>query len=303
MLENKTMDRKQQVRYEVAGHQINIIDYIGVEEKLALPNFIPFETDNESLDPLIEVVLSSDFPEIIEEDWRLLSDVSGIWDDRYRFQEGRNYYLTSIISSKDSNTWKMLSTKNFKQSIIYLDVDELYITNKLSWLIMVAFGQACLSQKSMLIHSSVVLYKGQGFAFLGKSGTGKSTHSRLWMEHLTEVELLNDDSPAIRILESGEVFIYGTPWSGKANCFKNKKAPLAGISRLSQASYNKYKRKEGLEALVTLLPSGSGIRWDNDIFSRMIGVMELLVKHVPIAVLECKPDRDAVLENKKGIEG
>lgn len=58
---------------------------------------------------------------------------------------------------------------------------------------------AALGRLSVAIHSSVILHRGQAVLFLGESGTGKSTHTRLWREHIAGAELLNDDSPIVRI--------------------------------------------------------------------------------------------------------
>ena len=55
---------------------------------------------------------------------------------------------------------------------------------------------------------------------LGKSGTGKSTHSRLWLKYIPDTKLLNDDNPAVRIMDNNTIMIYGTPWSGKTPCYK-----------------------------------------------------------------------------------
>src|SRR5690606_39491454 len=83
-----------------------------------------------------------------------------------------------------------------------------------SWLLMVVFGQVGLQHRLILIHASVIAYQQkQGIAFLGKSGTGKSTHSKLWLQHIPDTELLNDDNPVVRLEEDGKAMIYGTPRS------------------------------------------------------------------------------------------
>ena len=63
---------------------------------------------------------------------------------------------------------------------------------------------------------------------MGKSGTGKSTHSRLWLENVPGATLLNDDNPIVRLTLVGAI-VYGSPWSGKTPCYKNESAPLAGV--------------------------------------------------------------------------
>lgn len=77
---------------------------------------------------------------------------------------------------------------------------------------------------------------------LGKSGTGKSTHSRLWLKYIPDTKLLNDDNPAVRIMDNNTIMIYGTPWSGKTPCYKNVGVLLEGLVRLRQAPENQWKK-------------------------------------------------------------
>lgn len=147
-------------------------------------------------------------------------------------------------------------------------------------------------KNTLLIHASVTVKDGIGYAFLGKSGTGKSTHSRLWLNNIDGTYLLNDDNPAIRV-EGGEVLIYGTPWSGKTPCYKNDVKPLGGIVRLSQAPYNRIERLSPLHAYAALMPSCSCMRWDRGQTDALNKSVEEVVTKVPCYGLECLPDADA----------
>lgn len=168
---------------------------------------------------------------------------------------------------------------------------------------MIAFGQAALSFRTVLIHASVVEKEGQGFVFLGKSGTGKSTHSQLWIKNKDNVSLLNDDNPAVRILSDGRVKVYGTPWSGKTVCYKNRGVPLRGIVRLEQAQSNRFRKCLGSEALLTIVPSCTAIRWNRQLFGKMINHLETIVKNVTVGMLECLPNKEAVDTCFDGITG
>ena len=61
----------------------------------------------------------------------------------------------------------------------------------------------------------------RGYLFLGHSGTGKSTHARQWLAAFDDAWLLNDDNPILRVMEDGEVRVYGSPWSGKTHFYNN----------------------------------------------------------------------------------
>ncbi|MBO6066250.1 MAG: transposase, partial [Lachnospiraceae bacterium] len=81
----------------------------------------------------------------------------------------------------------------------------------------------------LLMHASVTMHAGKGYLFLGKSGTGKSTHSQLWINNIEGCELLNDDNPVLRVEDDGSVRVYGSPWSGKTPCYRNLDVPVGAI--------------------------------------------------------------------------
>ena len=87
-----------------------------------------------------------------------------------------------------------------------------------------------------VLHSSSVVIDNEAYLFSAPSGTGKSTHASLWVKYLTEKEpyILNDDNPAIRII-NGNIYAYGTPFSGKHDISVNQKAKLQGICFLKQS--------------------------------------------------------------------
>lgn len=283
------------IYYKVADHIIRVADRIGIDMDRALPNFVPFRLAEAEFGPnMTSIEVSSEKCDLDRDDLKLLSDVSVIWEERFRLEESKDSYITSILANSKEQTWTMKSSKDFAFSKVFLNIEEVYSTNKLSWLIMVSFGQACLNGRTLLIHASVVTKGNLGYAFLGKSGTGKSTHSRLWLSHIEGTELLNDDNPAIRVFPNGDTFIYGTPWSGKTHCYKNKKVQLAGITRLEQAPHNSFEWKSGSEAFVAVLPSGSAIRWDSFLFSQMVSILEAIISKIPVGHLKCLPDLEAV---------
>ncbi len=146
---------------------------------------------------------------------------------------------------------------------------------------------------TVLTHSSCVRYKGKAYIFLGKSGTGKSTHSRMWLKALEGVELMNDDHPVVRINDDGQPIVYGSPWSGKTHCYKNIQAPLGGIIRISRAPYNKASRLAPVQAYGSLLTSCSGLPWERTLADGRDKTIQGIIKSVPSWVMECLPDEDA----------
>jgi hypothetical protein len=153
---------------------------------------------------------------------------------------------------------------------------------------MILYALSTADMGTVLFHAAVVSYQGKAYMFLGPSGTGKSTHARLWLKHIEGTELVNDDNPVVR-----DGVVYGSPWSGKTPCYRNVSYPLGGIVMLSQAPYNKICRLEGLQAYMALVPSISGKRWDARIADGLHQTENALAMQVPVWHLECLPDEAA----------
>lgn len=289
--------------YRVAGQLIELKGTDGLMLDVCLPSFTPFVAHSyEQNESCVQIELKAEAPPADRDDNKLLSDIHVSWQNRFRFEESDTHYITSIDGDAQVEGWKMYSTKEFGKSIIYMQDSQVNTTNILSWLIMVAFAQAGIQQDVVLIHASVVLKRGFGYAFLGKSGTGKSTHSRLWIEYLPEVSLLNDDNPALKIQADGTTRIYGTPWSGKTDCYKNMGVHLKAIVRLRQAKENKFHRLAGLDAFLAVLPSCSAIRWNKILFDKMVSHIEKATKNTLVAEMECLPNVQAAEKCIEGIE-
>jgi hypothetical protein len=158
---------------------------------------------------------------------------------------------------------------------------------------MVLYAIATAPYNTALFHAAVVSYDGKGYMFLGKSGTGKSTHARLWLKYNEGSELLNDDNPVVRIFDGARAVVYGSPWSGKTPCYKNQEFALGGFVMLSQAPYNKIERLRGVRAYAALVPCISGKRWEAVIADGLHKTENALAMNVPVWYLECLPDEEA----------
>ncbi len=158
--------------------------------------------------------------------------------------------------------------------------------------LMLMFALASAPLDTLEIHSSVTVCDGAGYAFLGKSGTGKSTHSRLWRENIPGSTLLNDDNPVIRI-KDGQARIYGTPWSGKTPCYKAESAPLGAIVRIRQCPENKIHLLSPVEAYASLYSSCSAFREIKGTADGIHSTLSKLVSLVPMYLLDCRPDAQA----------
>ena len=105
---------------------------------------------------------------------------------------------------------------------------------------------------TLLFHGSVVAVDGVGYLFTAPSGTGKSTHTRLWREMLgSRAVMVNDDKPFLRITETG-VLACGSPWNGKHRLDTNTSVPLKAICVLERGEENRIRQIPAREALTEL---------------------------------------------------
>lgn len=160
--------------------------------------------------------------------------------------------------------------------------------------LMLIFAFAGSSKQTLLIHASLVRHRGYGYAFIAKSGTGKSTQVSNWLRYIPDCDLMNDDNPIVRIID-GEAFIYGSPWSGKTPCYRKVKARLGAITRIERSSENHVERLKPIEAFASLLPSCSTMKWDSDIFNAICGSVTKLVETVNIFTLYCLPNKESAI--------
>jgi hypothetical protein len=159
--------------------------------------------------------------------------------------------------------------------------------------IWIMFGIVIAPLGAIAIHSSVVVKEHEGVLCLGESGTGKSTHTRLWRENIEGSRLLNDDSPIVRMID-GKCIIYGSPWSGKTPCYVNKHVPARAFMRLSQAPYNKIHRLPALSAIGAVLPScPPAFAYDNALQDHICNTVSEIISCTPVYHLECLPDAAA----------
>ena len=158
---------------------------------------------------------------------------------------------------------------------------------------MLVFAFATADRQTLLFHSSVTVREGKAYMFLGHSGTGKSTHSRQWLTAFEDAWLLNDDNPAVRLKENGEVWVYGTPWSGKTACYKNEKARVQALVQLAQAPENKIVRLRMTQAYPYILSSVSGLKVQPQMMDRLYESIAKLLELTPVYRLECLPEPSA----------
>ena len=281
-------------KYTVAGHTFAVILPEGYSEKEYLPSYLPFIERNSEVEPLFTLKLA------FEDRLKTLNpgEVRECLNDEapyfWLFESGAGKYNFGFSYTKSHPDCLLIPSEDYRINTVYVPtayasrLSEFALSN--SMMLLYTFNTTCLD--TLMVHASVIAYREGGYMFLGRSGTGKSTHSSLWLKHIDGTYLLNDDNPVIR-LENGHVNVYGTPWSGKTPCYKNEVFPLKAIVRLSQAPHNEIKRLSPLHSYASLMPACSCMRWDSRSTESLHKTVEKVISKVKGWHLECLPDADA----------
>lgn len=162
------------------------------------------------------------------------------------------------------------------------------------------FCYKLLDFEGMVLHSSAVVVDDRAYLFSAASGTGKSTHTELWLEKFGDrAYILNDDKPAIRCID-GVWHACGTPWSGKYDISKPVCVPLAGIAFLNRDTTNHIERYTGPMVAFELL--NQTLRHDKKL-EKAMEVVDQLVSTVPVWKLFCNMDPEAVEVSYNAMSG
>ena len=166
----------------------------------------------------------------------------------------------------------------------------------LSHALMIAYMLGTCHSGTLLMHSATVIHDGKAYLFQGKSGTGKSTHAALWTRHIAGAELLNDDHPVVRFTPDGVATAYGSPWSGKTDCYRNMSAPVGAFVRIVRDRENVLRRLAPLQAYASLTASVFYLPFISDeLKETRHKTIERLAGTVPCCEMHCRPDRDAAI--------
>ena len=156
-----------------------------------------------------------------------------------------------------------------------------------------------LRHEALLLHSSVVAYRGKTVLFCGAPGIGKSTQASLW-EQILGAEIINGDRCVITH-RADAFYGCGSPYSGSSGILSNKEAPIAMIVLLGQSDKNRLRRLSDAEAFRRLLRELTVNAWDPAFMERCLSLLIRLVQNVPVYELQCRPDEEAVMLVKEEI--
>lgn len=188
--------------------------------------------------------------------------------------------------------------------IIYCDYvkgAELYMNYSHNLCDLIGIENLLTKQKALLLHASLIRWKGKAILFSAPTGTGKSTQADLWVKY-EGAEILNGDRAGLRRLNN-QWEAYGLPIAGSSMVYRNEAAPVKGIIVLRQALQNKMHLLHPAEAFGYLYSEVTVHQWNRLFVERVTDLLTSLLKEIPVYLLECRPDEAAVFIVKRVLFG
>jgi hypothetical protein len=226
--------------------------------------------------------------------WKLFEHESDFCFDFFAADlEGRPHKRL-LIDSRFSNARLQISERitasrrHLRYPFTY-PLDELLIMHRLT------------QERAIELHGTgIVRANGVANLFVGHSGAGKSTTTRLWTSR-EAVEVLSDDRIIVRhddgrdgpIGQTG-MRMYGTPWHGEAMFASPDSAPLTRIFILEHGHGNEIKRLSAGEAIGELFARAFVPFHRHEYIENALSFLEQLASSVPCYRYSFEPDERAV---------
>lgn len=156
----------------------------------------------------------------------------------------------------------------------------------------VEFCNQLFAFDGFVLHASAVLYKDGVYMFSAPSGIGKSTQASLWVKNLQGAKVINDDKPAIRIID-GKPRAYGTPWCGSGYERLNQSGAVKALYFIRRNSVN-YVKPMDKSKIPYLLFESTMRPMENSAMDKLFSVLDAFVSSVPVFSLDCNTDDSAV---------
>ena len=277
--------------YRVGGHAFCVVFKDECNNESLIPSFARFRLDEPAESLLFTLTVDDSFRFVTKGEEIGQFDCGGCNHGVYCTD--REEYQYEISDVQGMLCSYMQASPDFRECAVAIKGKTWSQRNYgLNNALMMVYAFASADQLTMLMHASVIRHQGKGYLMTAPSGTGKSTHTRLWYDNIPGCDLMNDDNPVVRIVNE-EAIVYGSPWSGKTPCYRNIQAPVGGIVRIQQRPKNTIRKLSSLEAFSNLLPAISNMKWDRRVYNGVCAGISELIRLCGIYELGCLPDAAA----------
>lgn len=288
---NSAIPNMESNHFRIANLDITIrFADTSVNSMALLPSFIPFQQEEEATKPLFTLTVDDSTRPVKQKSLVKDFDTGNGHTLVYQLEQGGYQYIIRDLNG--SNCCLLICNDDFSNCQCALNGNWCMRTFGLNNALMLVFAFAGAAKGALLVHASTIMKGDYGYPFIAESGTGKSTHTSLWLRFIDDCSLMNDDNPVIRI-EDGTPYIYGSPWSGKTPCYRNVRALLGAVTRIERAPKNSIERLPVVKAFASVLPSCSTMMWDKSIYDHVCNAVTRIIETTPVYTLHCLPDAEA----------
>lgn len=290
------------MQFKIAEHIVEVMSTNPKVDIISLvPSLKPFVYNNvgEDTETQLSIVIDNDME--IATDYREIGDFdTGNGHTKVEKKDATGEYQFTIRNIEEKEVCWLKTNADYSDCRCRLQGNSMLQSYGINSVLMLCYAFATASKQTLLIHASCVKKGEYAYAFIAKSGTGKSTQVSNWLKHIPGCELLNDDNPIVRVID-GKAYIFGSPWSGKTPCYRNRKAYLGAITRIERAQENKVRKLAPVEAFTSLLPSCSTMKWESKLYNDVMDTISKIVETSCIYTLSCLPDRESAIVCHNGI--
>ena len=213
----------------------------------------------------------------------------------YKTQSGnylwniKNNKQESLVTYSISYDWKEFSVN------IHDDKNGLIAFNNFGNV----FAYSILNYGGIMFHGIVMEYNGKGVVISASSGTGKTTHVRMWRDNKNAL-ILNGDRALCR-KRSNKWYAYGSPWFGTSGECINRRVPMTAIVLLERGEANEIERISSYDGALALIPRTFAPTWEKELMGKALDTIDDIVKEIPVLRLKCRPDLESVEVLEKAI--
>lgn len=164
------------------------------------------------------------------------------------------------------------------------------------------FSYSVLNHGGIVLHGVLMEYNGRGIIISAPSGTGKTTHARLWRDNENALIINGDRALCGKDDDSGKWTGYGMPWCGTSGEYINRKVPISAIVVLERDDENSIEKLEILDGFIHMLPNVIAPNWEEKLMNNAVDMLQDMIENIPVYKLKCRPDLDAVKVLKAEID-
>lgn len=268
------------------------------------PRFAPFAAEGDAK-PAVEIRVSvgtlsdCDAEEIYEPDH---AGIGFVTSRVLRQADGSTVLEFRHADAPAPRMWLVFAQGLDKATVVLAPDGDANDSYFLTHALMLTYMMAACRVGTLMIHASAVVLNGKAYLFQGRSGTGKSTHARMWLENIPGTEQLNDDNPIVGFAPDGTAMAYGSPWSGKSHCYRNVEVPVGAFVRIVRAKENSLRRLAPLKAYASLTTSMLSMPFLGDeLWAKRHATIERLASTVECCEMHCLPNADAAIVCKDSL--